>query len=125
MAIVGVKELIVRKISKTGATRCQSYAKMNQIQLPLRSLPQTSLKLTGLEVGREGPVKSVKPRARKVGSPQVSVTKLYLLFDLPSAHKIRSTVMEVMMPLKYLYYSLVYRINMTHKCINSSTLVIN
>jgi len=51
MAIVGVKGLIVRKISKTGTTRCQIYAKNNQIQFPLRSLPQTSLKLTG---GREG-----------------------------------------------------------------------
>ena len=48
---VGVKGLIVMKISKTGATRCQIYTKMNQIQFPLRSLPQTSLKLTG---GREG-----------------------------------------------------------------------
>jgi len=66
-------------------------------------------------------VKSVKPRARKVGSPQVSVTKLYVLFDLPSAHKIRLTVMEVMMPLKHLCYSVVCRINMTHKCRGLST----
>jgi len=69
-------------------------------------------------------VKSVKPRARKVGSPQVSVTTLPVVRSaISTQNKIDSNGSYD--ATKPLYYSVVYRINMTHKCINSSTLVMN